>query len=601
MDISVIRKISFAAKAGLLLIFTLGFPSIFGQRLSRDLCVDIITNHLGYLPRGAKQCLINGTEERVFQVINARTQEAVFTGRFIPGKGDFGNFLTGDFSALFAEGTYYIKSDTLRSWPFRISENVYEPAMDAILNYFAKQRCGPSETGYLSPCHLDDGVRLDNGKHKDVTGGWHDASDLRKWVSATIYGMTGLAKNYELTGNKFGNRIHEELKWGNQYFLKMQEPEGYIMDFVGGDLIRNLDNNRWTDNAAGKDGGEAKLVRPNAGASTSFMLTMGDKDDRVIQTRPADISTQFRFAAAEAEMYRLTLNTDSAYAFLCLNASEKCFNWCCGAMNDSVISPEIYGAAIQAAVELYKATQNKKYEEFATLQAAELKKLQADDNAAGVSGFFFSSKTDKTPHRQILGSSEFIALCDLTAAFPDHNDAATWKEMIRRYIYNYLLLIAEKNLFGLIPYGLYAGGDPGGNRKAGNYFYRYFMQPELDWQVGINANIASAATGFVKAASILNDKNLLRAAQRELDWICGCNPLNSSTIVGFGNNQPPRYIPSAFIPHTPEIAGAVMNGLAGDHFDRPFIGDGIWQVSEYWTPMVAATFRLMAELRSALE
>ena len=61
------------------------------------------------------------------------------------------------------------------------------------------QRCGPSETGYLAPCHCDDAVRLDNGKHQDTTGGWHDASDLRKWVGATIHGMIGLAQVYELT------------------------------------------------------------------------------------------------------------------------------------------------------------------------------------------------------------------------------------------------------------------------------------------------------------------------------------------------------------------------------------------------------------------
>ena len=89
------------------------------------------------------------------------------------------------------------KSDTVRSWPFRISKTVYRQPMRLILDYFSLQRCGASATGYLSPCHLDDGMRFDNGKRRDVTGGWHDASDLRKWVANTITGMTGLTGDNE--------------------------------------------------------------------------------------------------------------------------------------------------------------------------------------------------------------------------------------------------------------------------------------------------------------------------------------------------------------------------------------------------------------------
>jgi hypothetical protein len=39
-----------------------------------------------------------------------------------------------------------------------------------------------------------------------------------------------------------------------------------------------------------------------------------------------------------------------------------------------------------------------------------------------------------------------------------------------------------------------------------------------------------------------------------------------------------------------------MNGLGGDLHDQPAIGDGIYHVSEYWTPMVAYTLWLMTEL-----
>ena len=157
--------------------------------------------------------------------------------------------------------------------------------------------------------------------------------------------------------------------------------------------------------------------------------------------------------------------------------------------------------------------------------------------------------------------------------------------------------MASRNSFGIIPFGFYTGEDPGGNRKIGPYWYRYFMVPE-DWWVGINANIASMGVGLIKASRTLNDKHLAAIAQRQLDWIIGVNPLNSSTIVWVGYNQPKPFINgNEFRPATPLLPGAVMNGIGGDSADQPFTGDGIYHVSEYWTPMVAYTLWLMTELQ----
>jgi hypothetical protein len=138
--------------------------------------------------------------------------------------------------------------------------------------------------------------------------------------------------------------------------------------------------------------------------------------------------------------------------------------------------------------------------------------------------------------------------------------------------------------------------DPGGNRKAGEYWYRYFMEPELEWWVGINSNVASAGIGLLKAAAVLKDSHMKAVAQKQLDWILGSNPLNSSTMEGVGYNNPIHFAGSSFIPNVPVLPGAVLNGLGGDHEDMPSKGSGSWQISEYWTPMVAYTLWLMAEI-----
>ncbi len=565
------------------------------QRLSRDLQVDLLINQAGYTPDAGKFCITKGEKRRNFEVISLESQKVIFSGILQPNSGDFGNYLRGDFSNLTQMGHYYIKSDTLRSYPFEISQSVYQEPINLIVHYFSKQRCGASKTGYLSPCHTDDGIRMDNGEHQDVTGGWHDASDLRKWVSATIYGMIGLAKTYELQDKQTREKILEELIWGNQYFLKMQEPQGYLMNYVGGDVKKHSDSNRWTDNEVGEEGGELRFTKPNTGNSMADMLVFGSNDDRVIRTDPLDMTGQYNFITSEALMAGITESLDPDYSQECLQAAIKCFDWC--SRSDENLNPLILGAAIQASLELHKTTGENRFKEKAVELASQLKKLQAKHPSGSASGFFYSSLSVQEPHKNISrGCLEFISICDLIQAFPLHENVNEWKEIIADYANDYLFFMSEKNNFRIVPFGLYTGQDPGGNRKTGDFWYRYFMQPELSWWVGINANLASAGIGLLKAASILNDQKLKRIAQKQLDWIIGVNPYNSSTIVGIGYNHPKHFPGSTFYPLTPVIPGAVLNGLGGDHDDQPVIGSGNWQISEYWTPMVAYTLWLMAEL-----
>lgn len=562
------------------------------QRLSRDFNADILINQVGYVPEGSKIFVTKGTRTAKFDVINTATRQVVYSGNMKPDAGDFGEYSTGDFSSVRTEGHYYIKSDTLRSYPFSISKTVYQPAMNMIIGYFSLQRCGASTTGYLSPCHLDDGIRSDNGQHYDATGGWHDACDLRKWVEATLYAMLGMAKTYELD-TKAGpdkDKMLDELRWGNEYFFKMQEPDGYVMNHIGGD------NNRWTDNTIGPDGGELATTKPNAGKSMGSMRIFGMNDDRVIRTEPVNMLSQYNFITSEAMMTRITKSSDPAYSKKCLDAAIKCFNWCIKSKSQLNISE--LGTSILAGIEMYKTTKQTTYKDFAIAKASELMKLQATTPEQGVSGYFYASLADKEPYKHIWwGCFELFSMCDLVTLFPNHQDAPAWKKSISAYSKDYLVYMSKKNSFGIVPYGLFTKQDPGGNRKVGDYWYRYFMQPELRWWVGINANLAASGIGLMKAATVLNDPFLKAVAQKQLDWIIGVNPFNSSTIISVGYNQPPLFINgNEFKPATPLLPGAVMNGLGGTGQDEPSIGRGNYNVSEYWTPMVAYTLWLMAEI-----
>ncbi len=584
----------------LILMFLCYSDRLCGQPFSRDWRVDIAINQTGFTPQASKLCVLKKSEATSFEVVRADTMEVMFSGTLVQASGDFGTFLIGDFSKVKQPGTYYVRAGVSRSFPFQIAPDVYDKVIRKIVGYFALQRCGPSLTGYLAPCHCDDAVRLDNGKHQDTTGGWHDASDLRKWVGATVHGMIGLSHVYELTASKALRRqLIDELRWGNRYFLNMQEPAGYVMSHVGGDALRHGDGNRWTDNIIGPEGGQVKTVSPAPGRSTKDMTIVGKKDDRVIKTNPLDRLGQYKFTIAQARMARLTRTEDPSYSSTCLSAAKRCYDWCKKGWPER--TTQNLGGALAASVELYRTAKHDAYKHDAVACASQLARLQVTepvDGRDGVCGFYRRSFNDRNPYRDIWhGPWHLFGLCDLVELFPNHADASGWRTAIRLYTRAYLAATSRRNSFGIVPYGLFAEKDPGGNRRVGEYWYRYFMKPGDGWWVGINANVASAGIGLLRAAKVLKEPALHATAQRQLDWILGSNPFCASTVEGVGHNHPPPFVNTVeFYPPTPRLPGAVMNGLGGTAADQPFMGDGIYHVSEYWTPMVAYTVWLMAQL-----
>jgi hypothetical protein len=216
-------------------------------------------------------------------------------------------------------------------------------------------------------------------------------------------------------------------------------------------------------------------------------------------------------------------------------------------------------------------------------------------------GFFLNHAGDAQPSREIMdGNLPLLALCDALEHLGDHPDAPAWRTSLQRHV-DHLVAMSQLSPFGTIPFGLYAGNDPGGGRRFGKYFYRSFMKPrgeyrDDDWWVGINAHLASHGVGLSRAAKVLGRPELAHLAQRQLDWILGVNPFNASTVTGAGRTQPKLFKTGAFTPPTPLIPGGVMNGLGGTAADDVCLDPGSWQTCEYWTPMVAYTMWLMSEL-----
>ncbi|MCL2058658.1 MAG: glycoside hydrolase family 9 protein [Oscillospiraceae bacterium] len=555
---------------------------VTSQNPRSDAGAVIRTNQLGYLPKAPKTAVLAGYGMFRFQLVDCASGEVLDEKSVLAREADFGSIAEYDFSNVEKPGVYYVKADPFRSYPFTISGGALDEAFTHPVSYFAAQRCGPSTTGYFTPCHCEDGIRMDDGTYRDVTGGWHDASDLRKWVGATIEGMVGLAMVYELQGDviKPGG-ILEELKWGNRYFLSMQEPDGYVMAHCGGDVFRHSDSNHWTDNIK------------------------GTPDDRVIKTTPERMAAQMRFVAAQAMAARVARACgDAAYGERCVEAGARCFSWAYARMDENTTTEEL-GDGATAALELFRTTGERRFAGFAEDLTDRIVALQVTDYEP-VRGFFRISQTNADPYKSIHGDPASIALCLMLEHLGDSADAPKWRECLRMWAMEYMLPMSRGSGFGLFPYGLYTW-DAGGGRKCGGYFFRYFMglrdrmeSNGTPWWVGINAHAAATGIAAAKAAALLGEPELMAIAQRQLDWIVGANPFDESTIDLVGRNHHTVFDAHCFVPNTPRIRGAVLNGIGGDQLDMPDLLDGSYHTCEYWTPMVAHTMWLAALLKKML-
>jgi hypothetical protein len=545
------------------------------ERLYGSQDAPILINHVGFPLQSSKKFLVASDQQSLrFEIVDKASGRTVERGVMNAKSGDFGTYLMGEARSTSIPGTYELRTEQGAAVTFAVSDQIYSDAIRKCINYFRAQRCGDSKTGYHAPCHLDDGKRSDTGEHLDVSGGWHDACDLRKWVDATIYGMIGLANVLDsgVLGGGVADQMIDEMRWGNTYFQKMQDPAGFVMNYCGGD-----DGNNFTDNR------------------------VGSGDDRVIHVEPAELPAQFHFVTAQAALAKLTREKDPAYARECQSRANRCFQWCLKHRSPGAATS--LGAGILAALELRRAFEDASAVEIAASFARKLLSLQVPNDSDGLGGFFLAAEDRRQPLREIQhGNLVLIALASLASDLPTHPDAPAWRVALERHC-EHLNKMSERSVFGTIPFGLYTNEDPGGNRRIGSYWYRWFMKPSGeyrandDWWVGVNAHLASNGVGLCRAAAVLQNTQLRELAQRQLDWVLGVNPFDASTIVDVGRNQPALYRSSQFKPNTPSIPGGVMNGFGGSERDEPVLLPGSYHTCEYWTPMVAHTMWLLAELQ----
>jgi hypothetical protein len=139
-----------------------------------------------------------------------------------------------------------------------------------------------------------------------------------------------------------------------------------------------------------------------------------------------------------------------------------------------------------------------------------------------------------------------------------------------------------------LPLGVFLGAPTPETYRplAGDLTYRYFHPVRKQfWWLGANCHLASHALLLGRAHALVDERDYVPLAYRQLEWIMGANPFAACMMTGEGIRHP--YPHSRFVGLIP---GGIMNGIAGNDRDEPVLDMAYglnWRTNEYWSPHVA--------------
>lgn len=211
--------------------------------------VRIFVNQAGYRPGDEKIAVLTFPASH-FSVIGEDGRN-YFSGVPVPAGFDEASgeeLMHADFSAVNVPGNYRIISGNERSMEFPIAADTYDECFDSTMKAFYFQRCGCAlESKYAGmwthgKCHSDRALLWENRSISvEVSGGWHDAGDYGRYVTAAAATLAHLLYGWKLFPDAFrrqsinipGNPsdmpdVLIECRYELEWLLKMQRFDGAV-------------------------------------------------------------------------------------------------------------------------------------------------------------------------------------------------------------------------------------------------------------------------------------------------------------------------------------------------------------------------------------
>ena len=535
----------------------------------------IKVNHRGFLCNSKKRFILtenkNGSLDFSVYLIHDVKHICVYRGQMVEYKENGQAIYEGDFSSVCDNGDYFIEAGGYISRHFVIYDGAYDICQRTMLQYFTYQRCG-HPLGWAGKCHLDDGYIKETGEHIDLSGGYHQSSDLRKSPGGVSIGVNGMLRFALSDKSQWGAiLVKDEVRWALDYYLKTIQNNGVMYNTLN-------DPFGW--------------------------------EGRVFYKSGAPSSSQWNITSILVMGYMYFKDTDFDYAKKCLDTALRSYNYLMSEERSSEVykHPDKYQMGmdpdfffeqcrknstsdlcyqISASSDLYKATGEDKYlEHIKKCLPLVLDKLYE----------FSLLRTDDT-EKSVMASCSYcwlmsglLSLCDAYELLGDYCDI---KNSLLNAL-NGLCVYMDKSIWKYAE-KVYLNKDldviDGHENKTRRQYMRnlnkfgncYYNDDEI-----FEPSIALYFGLFlVRCGKLLNDNKYIEYAQVIVDNLLGVNELDSSHIYAIGFNHARQHAYGQFFPSTPYIPGAIGVGYgtldvytSGSEYDMPCVGLAMYLISE---------------------
>ncbi len=534
-------------------------PLATGQIIAQETLRPIVC-HGGYDVEGTKTAVVWANGQKLtgrFELIDVlrnrqhpAPQPAVYSGELkeVGFHAWGGNNYIADFSDFKREGLYLVRlhvkatKDVMDSYTFHIKRGLYLELAKKAGRWFYYQRCGMEVPGFHKACHTEDAVIRTDGTKVDVSGGWHDAGDYGKWIGPGAIGIMALATLQEEFGSELDEtlggkpRFVDEAAWEAQYLCKTYWDgafhAGFTPDFE--------DVCTWL---GAPEQEPPRVVREEEMLENKYGYTGG----------PGISWT----GSCLARTGRLLLAHDSELAEKCLSIAGDVYE-----LDRSVdlSKPEyeeklnsylwLETGLLMTAIDLYQVTNEAKYSKDAQRRVRNILDLQDEEG-------WFSFDKARTSDRYSECRFHLFALYEYLKHNPDSKLNNRIRDAFERWA-DYNMQFAHLSSFGQI------GGieEDEGPRNLYNSNYR-------------NRRVGAFAWGLATAAILLEKREYLEAAERQIQWIVGLNPADVSMMAGVGRGPGCYHHRYCFMEGCEDgvVPGGILNGILSGTGGITYLGD----------------------------
>lgn len=494
----------------------------------------IYINQSGYLPRDRKRAVMTFPADS-FRIVS-ESGEVCFEGKteyfgFDECSGD--EITSADFSALDKAGKYRIEAGGVSSVMFGISPDCRRKALDSVSKAYYYFRCGceltPEYAGKFThgKCHCGNAVLWSSRRTKlEVNGGWHDAGDYGRYVTAAACALAHLLYAYKLFPKAFdrqylnipesGNGVPDilnECRYELEWLLKMQRADGAV--YHKATTVQH-----------------APFIMPEDDKAQMYVFDISSM-------AAADLAAVCALASGIYSAY------DGEFAKRLLAAARLSYKWLdenplfIGFANPEGCNTGSYGEHTDtdnrfwAAAELYSASGSEKYYN-------DMERLAAEDFPTTALG-----------HGSMGGFGALSCLLGTNA-------------------YEVGLLLKFKNNFIGEAENLMRVCDKSGYKAAMNVG---------DYYWGSNMQLLKRAMLFIIADRLEGGERFAPYAAAQLDYLMGVNATGYSFVTGCGENayKNPHLRPAAADGIDESIPGMVSGGpnrIPGDPMAVQLIAEG---------------------------